>query len=131
MKIIGRMLLPSVAFLLFLSRCLSASAAEIHLKETAVDSMYGCLAGGLVGAAVLAFTKNPGDHLEYMAYGAAGGVVAGATISMLSGPKALAELEGNGKIKLSVPTVIPDIRETNSKGQTPIVIMAELLRGQF
>ncbi len=131
MKIIVRTLLPQVIFVLSLSWCLPASAGEIRLKETAIDSLYGCLAGGLVGAAVMAFTKNPGDHLDYMGYGAAGGAVAGATISMFSGPKALAELEENGKIKLSVPTVIPDIRDTNSKGQTPIVIMTELFRGQF
>ncbi len=130
MNIIGRMLLTSVTFLLSLNWGLPVSAAEVRFKETAIDSLYGCLAGGLVGAAVLAFTKKPGDHLDYMAFGAGGGAVAGATISMFSGPKALAELE-NGKIRLSVPTVIPDIRDTNSKGQTPIVIMTELFRGEF
>jgi hypothetical protein len=130
MKIIGRMLFLSITVFLFFSWSYSVSAAEVRLKETVKDSLYGCLAGGLVGVAVLAFTRRPGDHLNYMAFGAAGGAVAGAAVSVLSAPKALAELE-NGEVKLSVPTVIPDIGDPNSKGQRPIVITAELFRGQF
>ncbi len=130
MKIIGRMSLLSMTFFLIVNWSSPVFAGEINFKETVKDSLYGSLAGGLVGAAVLAFTKRPGDHLNYMGFGAAGGAVAGATISMFSAPKALAELD-NGEVKLAVPTVMPDIRDTNSKGQTPIVITAELFRGQF
>jgi hypothetical protein len=37
----------------------------------------------------------------------------------------------NGKMKWSMPIVIPDIKDSNSNGKTPIVFMAEVLRGKF
>lgn len=102
-------------------------AAENAFKTIFTDSLYGGLTGSLVGAAVMAFAKKPGDHLDYMAYGAATGVLVGAAYGI---GKAMVELD-NGRVKLSMPTVIPDIKDSNSKGQTPIVVMAELLRGKF
>lgn len=53
-------------------------AAENAFKEIFDDAFYGGLAGGLVGAALLAFTDKPSDHLNYIGYGAAGGVLVGA-----------------------------------------------------
>jgi hypothetical protein len=62
-------------------------AAETAFKEIVQDSLYGGLAGTVVGAAVLAFTHKPGDHLEYMAYGAAAGVLGGAAYGYFSSRK--------------------------------------------
>jgi len=114
-------------FVLSLCWAIPCRAAENVFKEIFADSVYGGLTGSLVGAAVMAFAKKPGDHLDYMAYGAAAGVMVGAAYGI---GKAMVEME-NGRVKLSMPTVIPDFQDTNSRGQTPVVIMANLLRGRF
>lgn len=112
-----------------LSLCWSVPcrAAESVFKQVFTDSFYGGLSGTLVGAAALAFAKRPGDHLDYMAYGAATGVLVGAAYGL---GRAMVEME-HSRVSLSIPTIIPDIKDTNSKGQTPIVVMAELLHGKF
>jgi hypothetical protein len=102
-------------------------AVESTFKGIFTDAFYGGLTGTLVGAAVMAFAKKPVDHLDSMGYGAAVGILAGAAFGV---GKALVEID-NGKVKLSMPTFIPDFQEANNKGKTPILITAELLRGRF
>ncbi len=113
----------------FFSLCWSVPchAAESTFKAIFTDSLYGGLTGTLVGGAVLAFTKKPGDHLDYLGYGAAVGVLTGAAYGI---GRAMVEMD-RGRVSFSVPTVIPDFGETNSKGQTPLTITANLLRGKF
>ena len=97
--------------------------------ENAVNGVLadGGLSGSLVGAAVMAFANKPAENLDYMAYGAATGVMVGAAYSI---GKAMVVME-NGNTKWSIPIVIPDVRDTNSNGKTPVVFMAEVLRGKF
>ncbi len=127
MKSLVRMFSVMLSFLLTLCWTVPCRAAENAFKEIFTDSVYGGLSGTLVGGAVMAFTKRPGDHLDYMAYGAATGIMVGAAYGI---GKAMVEMD-SGKVKWSMPTVIPDVQDTNSKGQTPIVVMATLLRGKF
>ncbi|OGU07569.1 MAG: hypothetical protein A2075_18805 [Geobacteraceae bacterium GWC2_58_44] len=105
-------------------------AAENAFKTIFQDVFYGALSGALVGAAVLAFTEHPGRHLDYIGYGAAAGVLVGATYGAVTTTRSLAELE-NGEVKFSMPTIIPEIREIDSRGHTTIVATAELIRGRF
>lgn len=105
-------------------------AAENTFKSFFQDCFYGGLSGALVGAAVLAFTKKPSSHFDYIGYGAAGGVMVGAAYGAVVATRSLAEVE-NGKVQFAVPTIRPEIREANSKGQTSIVATAELIRGRF
>jgi hypothetical protein len=116
-----------LSILCFVCWSVPCRAAESVFKQIFTDSFYGGLSGTLVGAAAMAFAKRPGDHLDYMAYGAATGVLVGTAYGL---GKAVVEME-HGRVTWSVPTVIPDIQDTNSKGQTPIVVMAELLHGKF
>ena len=102
-------------------------AVESTFKGIFTDSLYGGLTGTLVGAAVMAFAKKPVDHLDSIGYGAAVGILAGAAFGV---GKALVEID-NGRVKISMPTIIPDIQETNNKGKMPILFTAELLRGRF
>ena len=113
----------------FFSFCWSVPchAAESTFKGIFTDSLYGGLTGSLVGAAVMAFTKKPGDHLDYLGYGAAVGVLTGAAYGI---GKAVVEMD-SGRVRFSMPTVVPEIQETNSKGQTPLVFTANLIRGKF
>ena len=130
MKFINRIFLAVLLSVLIVGWSNCGFAEEDRVKEVLTDSLYGTLAGVVVGAVVLAFTKKPGDHLDYLGYGAAGGALAGTTYALVKCPKPLAELD-NGKVTIGVPTIMPDIRDTNSKGQTPVVILAELFRGNF
>jgi hypothetical protein len=117
----------AVTLLFIATPCLAADNA---FKTFFEDAFYGGLTGGLVGAAVLAFTKHPGRHLDYIGYGAAGGVLVGATYGAVVTSRSLAEIE-NGRVKFSMPTIMPELREANSKGQTSIIATAELIRGKF
>jgi hypothetical protein len=116
-----------VSFILSVCWSVPCQAAESAFKSVFTDPLYGGLIGTPVGAAFLTFAVKPGDHLDYMAYGAATGIVAGAAYGI---GKAMVEME-NGRVTWSMPTFIPGIQDTNSKGQTPIVVMAGLLRGKF
>ncbi len=54
------------------------SNAASSLQVVAEDALWGCLIGGLVGTATLAFhTDDAEDHLENIAYGASIGLFAG------------------------------------------------------
>ena len=114
----------SMVLSFFLSVCWSVPcrAAENAFKGVLDDSM-----GSLVGATVMAFANKQVENLDYMAYGAATGVMVGAAYSI---GKALLVME-NGKMKVSIPIVIPDIQDTNSSGKTPVVFMAEVIHGKF
>jgi len=119
----------SLVLTVFLSVCWSVPcrAAENTFNDIFFDSLFGGIGGTLVGAAVMAIAKKPGESLDFMAYGAASGVLIGGAYGV---GKAMVEMQ-NGKVKLSMPTIIPDFQQTNSKGQTPLIIMAQLLRGKF
>lgn len=99
------------------------------MKTVFQDIFYGGLSGALVGAAVLAFTKHPGDHLDYIGYGAATGALIGATYGAVSTTKSLAEVE-NGHVRFAMPTIMPEL-DSDGRGHTSIVATAELVRGRF
>ena len=73
---------------------------------------------------------SPSDHVDYIAFGGAGGVLVGAAYGLAKTTRSLAEYE-NGKVKFALPTVIPTLKENSATGQTSIVFNAELVRGTF
>ncbi len=77
-------------------------AEENAMEEVFRDGFYGGLAGALVGGAILAFKDEPGDHLNYIAYGAATGVLVGTVYGLASVSRAFAEVE-NGKVYVNLP----------------------------
>ena len=102
-------------------------AAETAFKEILKDSVYGGLTGTVLGAVVLAFSRNAGDHLEYMAYGAGAGVLGGAAYGYFAS-RALIEVDKD-KIRFAIPTIMPDFKEPSRK--TNIVVTAEIIKGTF
>lgn len=108
----------------------TAFAADNVFREMFQDAFYGGAVGTLVGAAIMAFTSKPGNHLDYMAYGAAAGVLTGATYGLAHSVRALATIE-NGKVKIAVPMIIPDVVDAPSSKQTVICWRANLLSGTF
>ncbi|MCM0083224.1 hypothetical protein L4X63_16690 [Geomonas sp. Red32] len=106
-----------------------AEQQENAFKTVFQDAFYGGLSGALVGAALLAFTKQPGKHLDYMGYGGAGGVLVGATYGIVSVSRSLAEIE-NGRVKFAMPSLMPELRE-GTRGTSSVMVTAQLIRGRF
>jgi uncharacterized membrane protein YebE (DUF533 family) len=113
-----------------LSASTSAFAEDNAFRDTFQSAFYGGAVGALVGAALLAFTKKPVDHLDYMGFGAAAGVLAGTAYGVGKATRALASIE-NGKVRISMPTIIPDLVESPSSKQTSVCWRADILRGTF
>ena len=130
MNRIKRVMVVLTAAVLLTSMSAPCLAMDNVFKEIFENAFYGGLAGTLVGGALVVFTHKPADHLDRIGYGAATGVLVGATYGIVKSSRALAQME-NGRVKFAMPTIMPDIQDTNSKGQTPIVFMAELIRGKF
>jgi hypothetical protein len=83
-----------------------------------------------VGGAFIAFTHKPKDHLDYLAFGAATGVLGGVTYSVVKQTMSLASLE-DGNVKFALPTIMPEFQETGTKGVSSLMLKAELFRGKF
>lgn len=105
-------------------------AEESSFHTILKDAVYGGLSGSLVGAVVMVFAKKPLDHLDLIGYGAAGGVLVGAAYGTVVASRSLVEVDKGG-VKFAMPTIMPEFREPNSKGQSAFVAMAELIRGKF
>lgn len=129
--------MKSTARLISLITCCAmlASAAPAFtddntFRDVFEDALYGGAAGALVGAALLAFTRKPANHLDYMGYGAASGVLVGTAYGVVKSVRSLAQID-NGIIRFAMPTVIPDLSDSPASRQTNITWRASLLRGTF
>lgn len=123
----------SLKQVLIVALILMVTSTTCHAEDSVFKSMfqdivYGGLSGGLVGAAVLAFTRHPDQHLDYMGYGAAAGALIGATYGAVSATRSLAEVK-DGEVRFAMPTIIPELRE--SRSGLELIATAELLRGTF
>jgi len=82
------------------------AAEENSFEEVFKNGLYGGLAGALVGGAALAFQDHPGDHLNYISYGAAIGVFVGVAFGLVKTGHALAEIDDHRLvIHLPMPMV--------------------------
>jgi len=88
------------------------AAAENTFETVFKDGFYGGLAGALVGGAILAFKDDPGDHLNYLSYGAAIGVIVGVTYGVVSATRSLAEVE-NHKLVFHLPVLQTEVHSLN------------------
>ncbi len=131
MKKVKRLVTMILAAILPMTWAVPCLAVESTFKEIFQDSLYGGLTGSLIGAAVLDFTKRPGNHLEYLGYGAAGGVLAGAAYGAIKVAKSLAEMDDKGTVKFAIPLIIPDFHDATSRAQSSYTINAQLLSGKF
>jgi len=80
-----------------------AVAAENSFETVFKNGIYGGLAGALVGGAALAFKDHPGDHLNYLSYGAAIGVFIGVAYGLVTINHSLAELDDQ-RLVFQLPT---------------------------
>ena len=107
-----------------------AFASDNAFRDVFEDAFYGGAAGALVGAALLAFTKKPANHLDYMGYGAASGVLVGSVYGVAKSARSLAQMD-NGIIRFAMPTILPDFGDSQVSHQTNITWRASLFRGTF
>lgn len=125
-----RKIIAAVTLVSILSGTSSVFAADDSIKEVFTDAFYGAAIGGLVGAACMAFTKKPVDHFNYIAYGAASGVLVGTAYGLAKSARAFAEVE-NGRVKVAMPTITPELVVSPSSGQTVVAWKADLIKGSF
>lgn len=116
--------------LAFLTSTIPAFADDNMFEDTFKSAFYGGAVGALVGAALMAFTKKPADHLENILYGGAAGVLVGAAYGVTRSARSLAEVN-DGKVKIGLPTIVPDLVPARSNGQMTVAWKADLLRGTF
>lgn len=128
MKIVK--LIAAMTTLSLLSAATSVFAAEDTLKEVFTDSFYGAAIGGLVGGALMVFKSKPLDHLDFIAYGAASGVLAGTAYGLVKSARAFAEVE-NGRVRIALPTIMPELVSAPGTGRTTVAWKANLFRGTF
>lgn len=83
MKIISFILVLS--FLLISTPCFGRDVMERTYRST----VYGGLTGGIVGGAAMVFTDEPDEHFDYIAVGAAAGIILGAVYGFVYGSDAL------------------------------------------
>lgn len=116
--------------LLISSLSVPCSAADNAFRDAFENALYGGLLGGIVGGALMVFTKKPGDHLDYVYYGAAGGVLVGAGYGVMKSSKSLVSIE-NGNVQVAMPTIRPELQQAGSKGPSALMVKADLLSGSF
>lgn len=129
MKQLKKLVAVMMSFSLLLTAS-SAFAADETLREVFTDAFYGAAIGGLVGGAIMAFKKKPIDHLDYIAFGAASGVLAGTAYGLVKSVRAFAEVE-HGRVKMALPTIVPELVVSPASGHTTVAWKADLIRGTF
>ena len=126
-----RKLVAVMALVSLLSTASSAFAGDDALREVFTDAFYGAGIGALVGGAILVLSRNDvHNHLNYIAYGAASGVLAGTAYGLAKSARAFAEVE-NGRVKFALPTVTPELVVSPATGLTTVAWKADLIRGTF
>ena len=117
-----------------------AETGAERFRSLLTISGYSTVIGAAVGAALLAFTKNPGDNLDYVARGAAIGFLGGAAVGsfMVFSPLIIDEPWSHRTSPLRSLALVPDpaladARLTlspiiNRRGVQAVAIRASLLQ---
>jgi len=97
-----RLLILATLFVWILSSSGTARADDKTLENIFKNAYYGAAIGGLLGTAIMIFSDRPADHFNYIAYGLAGGVIAGTFYGMANPSRAFTEI-GNGHLTFEFP----------------------------
>lgn len=125
-----RNLVAVMTLVSLLSAASSAFASDDTIREVFTDAFYGAAIGGLVGGAIMVFKDKPLDNLNFIAYGAASGVLAGTAYGLVKSARAFAQVE-DGHVKIALPTIVPELVASPGSGRTTVAWKADLLRGTF
>ncbi len=105
---------------LILSMSLSVAFAETKSSVILKGTGYGAIVGTLVGAAVMAFTDDPGDNLDYLYKGAAVGAIGGMLYGFYEA-ETFATIDENGNIKFAMPTIKTEIGNRGVKSSVDVL----------
>ncbi|MBI1824217.1 MAG: hypothetical protein HY200_04355 [Nitrospirae bacterium] len=83
------------------------AADDKSLENIFRNAYYGAAIGGLLGTAIMIFSDRPADHFNYIAYGLAGGVIAGTFYGMAYPSRGITDME-RGRLKIEIPR--PEIK---------------------
>ena len=124
-----RITMLAAAVIMLLNASISRAEDSVF-RELFEDSLYGAISGALIGGAIMVFKNKPLDHLNYMGYGAAAGVLVGASYGTFRIGKSFAQVE-KGKVRFAIPAVMPDFIDGTSTRQSSITYSADLVTGKF
>ncbi len=77
---------------------------EDSLQRVVSDSLYGALAGALIGVATLAFVEEPKNKVDNIRVGAGAGLILGSLYGIMKVSRSFANLE-DGKITVQFPEI--------------------------
>jgi hypothetical protein len=102
--------------------CLTFSVSYAETKSAVIlkGTGYGAIIGTLIGAAVMAFEDDPGDHLDYLYKGAAVGAIGGMLYGFYEA-ETFATIDENGNVKFAMPTIKTKVTETGLKSSVDIL----------
>jgi hypothetical protein len=105
------------------------SESNAEMKAFIMSATYGVLAGALVGAATLAFTDNPSDHLRNVAKGASLGLYAGLLLGayvvyLVPGQMEKQRQQEEEQLGVKNMMILPDV-QISENGQATYVITSQ------
>jgi hypothetical protein len=116
----------------FLFSCKIPCFAGDSINKGDVQNAFPAgLAGTVMGAVVIAFNRKSDDYTNYLDMSSHGRVAVGGANGSLhrNSNLSIVQIE-NGKVSFGIPAIIPDFQDRTVRG-TPVVITAEIIRGDF
>jgi len=124
MECFKRTLMIVISILLFASLTAPCSAADSAIRD------IGSLTEASSERAMLVFTSNSSEQLDYLSNGAAADALRDANSTVARPAKSLLAIE-NGSVKISFPAISPDFQGNNAKGFAGMMVKVELISGTF
>jgi len=108
------MTLLSTIFVMQISTGAAFAHSQDSLQDVVTDSLYGGLAGAIIGVATLAFVDEPGDHADNIKVGAGIGVILGSIYGTVKVSRSVAQWE-NGTMTAQFPAVQLDVDASSNR----------------
>lgn len=124
MKIVtNKKLLLLTLFMLFWTTA-SYAADNAAVKEIVLDS----LAGGLLGAAVVAFSERADSLDRQLAISPV--VHVGGRLAPMGNGQAVANVD-DGRVTFGMPTITPELSAARDRLRASVTVYAEIVKGRF
>lgn len=124
MEIFKRTLMIVISSLLLAISSDPSSAADSAIRGP------GGLAETPPERALLVFTSNASEQLDYLSSDAATNPLSAANSIATRPAKSLIAIE-NGSVTISFPAISPEFQRNNTKGFAGVIVKAQLISGTF
>ncbi|MBI5561076.1 MAG: hypothetical protein HY883_07375 [Deltaproteobacteria bacterium] len=123
--------IAAVILALFLLSPAYSYAGDV-MEGTLHDSLYGGIIGALAGAAIMAVSSNPGDHVEYIPIGGAIGVLAGTAYGFSRNVVQTSGAEDEEKAVAAERPIVDTVKVYDKRaGTTEVVSVVNVVRYGF